>query len=345
MDNTPFKRPCVSVIIACYNVEEYIEQCCHSLFAQTLENIEYIFIDDDSPDNSIQKMQSILKEYPQRASQVKVIKHKVNIGISKTREEGVKAASGEYIIHCDPDDWIELDMYEQLYNKGISEDTDIVFCDFWYHYYNDPQPYIESKRPRELTSRSLLASCLQYRSPFMGCYLWHKLIKSCHYQNVEWPQEISFCEDVIVCAQILRQPSLKIGYVAKALYHYRIKKTSLSHRALSKQDIEKDYEIISILYSHLCNSGDKELFHIWQSSIVGFMIGPLESTNRYFTNKEFSEKYRKYRNCIWKNLAFSKEKKLLLYCATYNYHITFLLYKIGIRLKSFLRKYKSKDIN
>lgn len=341
MDSISSKKPCVSVIIACYNVEDYIGQCCRSLFSQTLEDLEFIFIDDCSPDNSIQIMQSILKEYPQRTTQVKIIKHKTNIGISKTREEGVKAASGEYIIHCDPDDWIELDMYEQLYTKGISEDADIVLCDFWYHYYNDPIPYNEIQRPGELTSRSLLASCLQYRHPFLGCFLWNKLIKSSHYQNVEWPQRISYCEDMIACVQILKTPSLKIGYVDKSFYHYRIKESSLSHRSFSKQDIENDYEIISILYTHLCKNGDKELFHIWQSCIAGFMIGPLESPERYLTNKEFSEKYWKYRNCIWKNLACSTNKKVILYCATYNYYIAYMLYKVGKRIKTSLRKYKS----
>lgn len=333
--------PCISIIIAVYNVEKYIAQCCHSLFAQTLENLEYIFIDDCSPDNSIIVVRTVLEKYPQRIHQVKIIEHQTNLGVSKAREHGVKAATGEYIIHCDPDDWIELDMYEQLYNKAISEHLDFVTCDLWRHYYNDPKPYFENQKPKELTSRSTLASCLHYRLPFLGCFLWNKLIKSSLYYRVDWPEKISFGEDMAACVQILKNPSLKIGYVAKPLYHYRLNEKSLSQRVNTKQDIENDYKLISILYSHLGESCDEEIYHMWQSCTCGLMANTLESPKRFFSNNEYAKKYRKYRNCVWKNKAYPTRKKILLYYATYNYLIAFTLYKAGKRLITFTRKIKA----
>ena len=80
--------PSVSVVIAVYKVEEYIAQCCHSLFAQTLKNIEYIFVDDCSPDKSMDIVQSVLAEYPDRGGQVK----SSDIRITWASAEPVKTA-------------------------------------------------------------------------------------------------------------------------------------------------------------------------------------------------------------------------------------------------------------
>lgn len=113
------ERPKVSVIIPVYGVERYIEQCARSLFSQTMrDGIEYIFVDDCSPDKSIEILEDILREYPHREPQVKIIRHTENQGIGGTRRTGVKNATGEYIIHCDSDDWVEPDMYEMLYGKA-----------------------------------------------------------------------------------------------------------------------------------------------------------------------------------------------------------------------------------
>ena len=97
--------PKVSVIIPVYNAEKYLHRCLESLFAQTLAEIEYIFIDDASPDNSF----AILSEWIEqndRKNQVKIIRHACNMGVSQSRQDGMDVATGEFIIHCDPDDWI-----------------------------------------------------------------------------------------------------------------------------------------------------------------------------------------------------------------------------------------------
>lgn len=330
-------QPCISVIVAVYNVEQYVAQCCHALFAQTLENLEFVFIDDGSQDNSLDVVRSVLLEYPDRFHQVKIIEHEKNLGISKTRKDGVKNATGEYIIHCDPDDWIELNMYEKLYSKAISENADMVICDLWYH--NADEASYGTERPKELSAKSILASCLYAQHPQMHCYLWNKLIKSFYYHAVEWPENISFCEDVIACSQILSNSSLKISYVNQALYHYRIRESSLSKRQYTKQNIENDYEVISLLYSHL--EGDPELYRIWQACVPFYMLGTFGSSRRLFSNKEYKDKYRRYRNCIWQNKSLSAWFKLLFYFATYNYFLSFALFKGGLKIKNFLHQIDS----
>ena len=123
--------PKISVIIPVYKVEKFIERCVRSLFEQTLDDIEYIFVDDCSPDESIKVMYIILEEYPHRKSQVKIIRMETNSGQAAVRQRGVKECTGEYLIHCDSDDWVRKDAYEHLYRKAKAEGADMVFSDFY----------------------------------------------------------------------------------------------------------------------------------------------------------------------------------------------------------------------
>lgn len=121
----------LSVIILVYGVEKYIERCAISLFEQTLDDIEFIFVNDCTKDNSIEILKMVLERYPQRTSQVKVIDLPTNCGQAIARKYGMDMASGEYIIHCDSDDWVHPMAYEKLYSKAKTNDSDIVFCDFY----------------------------------------------------------------------------------------------------------------------------------------------------------------------------------------------------------------------
>ena len=146
-------RPKVSVIIPVYNVEKYIERCARSLFGQTLDDIEYIFIDDCSTDNSIFIMQNILEEYPKRKNSVKIIRHSVNKGVGQTRQDGIDVASGQYLIHCDPDDWVDASIYQKLYSEAILKSAEMVICDF---FYTLPNLIISKQEPECLDGISLL---------------------------------------------------------------------------------------------------------------------------------------------------------------------------------------------
>lgn len=121
--------PAVSVIVPVYNVALYIEKCARSLLEQTLDNLEIIFIDDCSPDNSSEIIRTVLKDYPERVEQTRIIKMPSNTGLAGVRRQGIVEATGHYIIHCDGDDWVDAELYETLYKKAIETDADIVICD------------------------------------------------------------------------------------------------------------------------------------------------------------------------------------------------------------------------
>ena len=122
--------PKVSVVIPIYGVEKYIERCCRSLFEQTLDDIEFLFIDDCTPDNSIEILNNTLLRYPDRKKQIRIIKMSTNSGQAAVRRQGIFEAKGDYIIHCDSDDWVEPDMYKRMWEKALQENLDIVVCDY-----------------------------------------------------------------------------------------------------------------------------------------------------------------------------------------------------------------------
>lgn len=127
----------ISVIVPMYNVEKYITKCAQSLFEQTLDNIEYIFVDDGSTDSTITVLKNILERYPNKKNCVRIVQHDKNKGVSSARNTGLKYAQGAYIYYCDADDYLERNMLEQLYNTANRTDADMVWCDFYMDFKDD----------------------------------------------------------------------------------------------------------------------------------------------------------------------------------------------------------------
>lgn len=113
----------VSVIVAVYNIEEYLPRCVDSILAQTYRNLEIILVDDGSKDQS----GSICDSYAEKDRRIKVI-HKKNGGLSDARNAGMDAATGEYIGFVDGDDWIEPDMYRAMYFACEKEKAQAAVC-------------------------------------------------------------------------------------------------------------------------------------------------------------------------------------------------------------------------
>lgn len=224
----------ISVIIPIYGVEKYIEKCLRSLFTQTkTENVEFILVNDCTKDNSMEVAQRVINEFPDLA--VKIINHKVNSGLACARNTGVNAASGIYIQHIDSDDWVEPTMLEELYNKAIECDADIVSSD----YYIDTEKslrYITSIHPhdnveclRELLSASLVHS------------LCFKLVKKELYEkdgvNYHLPC-VDVWEDLVASVKLFYFAK-SVVHLPKAFYHYmHISTDSISRGHFSQKKLD-----------------------------------------------------------------------------------------------------------
>jgi len=134
-------NPKVSILVPIYKTSTFIEKCAHSLFGQTFSDIEYIFVDDASPDDSIDKLLNVILKFPDRKKNIQIIRHKVNKGAGAAKKKAIESSTGDYITFVDSDDFIELNMIEVLYNRAIEDDADIVVADLLNEYENRTTKY------------------------------------------------------------------------------------------------------------------------------------------------------------------------------------------------------------
>jgi len=241
----------VSIIIPIYNVEQYIAQCAHSLFKQTYQNIEFIFVDDASPDNSVTILEEIIQEYSNRKEQIILIRRKKNEGSSLARKAGFEKCSGDYIICVDSDDYIEFDMIEKIVNKAISEDLDIV----WYDFFKDDK-IIMRNCPKTDDKAEIFKGL--FNGDFMGS-LCNKLVKKEIYlYGIHFPNAMML-EDFAISVQTIYYAK-KIGFLNTALYHYRTNINSLMQdkSKLAKRLVES-YENIAWIVKFLENKFNNDL--------------------------------------------------------------------------------------
>lgn len=118
-------NPKVSIIVPCYNVENYIEECIQSILKNKYEPKELILINDGSTDGT----QLVLNKFKNNLY-VKVLEQK-NSGVSACRNRGLQEAKGEFILFVDSDDWISTDCIEKLVNKAVDSEADLILCGYW----------------------------------------------------------------------------------------------------------------------------------------------------------------------------------------------------------------------
>lgn len=117
--------PKISIIVPCYNVEKYLDECLRSIADQTLKEIEVICVNDGSTDKTLE----IIRRYADGDNRFIVI-DKENEGYGKSMNRGLDTATGDYIAIVESDDWIEPDAMETLYNAAIKNDADLVKANF-----------------------------------------------------------------------------------------------------------------------------------------------------------------------------------------------------------------------
>lgn len=137
----------ISVIVPVYNVEEYLNKCIDSLLNQTLKDIEFIFVNDGSTDNSL----NILKSYASKDDRIKIITQNHSLaGIA--RNNGIKIAHGEFIGFCDADDYVDVDFYEKLYSTAKENKADIATASILKHKQKYDKYVVENKKIRFASS-------------------------------------------------------------------------------------------------------------------------------------------------------------------------------------------------
>jgi glycosyltransferase involved in cell wall biosynthesis len=313
-----------SIIVPVYNVERYLPRCIESLCNQTLTDIEIILVDDGSPDNS----GKICDDYAAKDVRIKVI-HKKNEGVSAARNDGLLSATGEYVLFCDSDDWMEATACNLLYEAGIKNDADVVIGDVNQifgeklartYFYNDEFVTDDRKYMDDLIRADF---CKKYcPNPYNGVPAfgyggpWNKAVK----REMLVDNKITFdirvkgiFDDIIYTAYILAVAK-KVVYIQIPVYNYRILNTSITHTYKSNLlDINK--AIFESWTEFIDRYGNDGRFH---KAFYANVIRRLKSTlGLYYFNKNNSMSFGE--QCYdLKKLIDSEPYKTAIENADYN---------------------------
>lgn len=281
----------VSVIIPVFKVRDFIERCAVSLFEQTLEEVEYIFVDDASPDDSIEVLKSCIERYPERQERTTILTHEYNQGLPAARNTGLAAASGEYVFHCDSDDYVERDMLKEMYETAKAKDADMAYCDF-YLTFGKNERYMSN--PLYGTAEAMLKSGLLGGN--MKYNVWNKLVKRSLYadNDVWFPAGHGMGEDMTMIR--LAACARSVSYIPKAFYHY-VKLNANAYSATMSQRHKDDIlfnvgQTVAFLQDRFGNGLDKEIAFFKLNTKLPFLITDDES--QYEVWKEWWPEANKY---------------------------------------------------
>lgn len=240
----------ISVIVPIYKVETYIHTCIQSILNQTYKNLEIILIDDGSPDNC----GKICDEYKLLDSRIKVI-HKNNGGLSEARNYGINAASGDYLLFIDSDDYIETTMCEILLSNALKFNTDITICNFYYTHPNKKQlNHTSSNKSIQLLNNieALQEYFLNYSVDLNVA--WNKLYKRHLFigkNSIKFPVGKLY-EDTYIMYKLF-YISKKILRLNIPLYYYTQRDNSITSK-VSKKNIS---DILNYIHEYYFFSEDK----------------------------------------------------------------------------------------
>lgn len=208
------KKAKVSVLVPFYNVEKYVGRCVESLFSQTYSNIEYVFVNDCTPDNSMDIINEYIDKFNVRNKCV-IINHEVNKGISASRNDCLDNATGDYILFIDSDDYIDKDMVELLVKAAIENNADISGCGY-IEEYKDHSVEMPQRYTNDHTEMMRAITVLTIKG-----VMWKLLIRRSVVEEnqVRFIPDNTMVDDYLFCCQVFFYAK-SFASVDKCMYHY-----------------------------------------------------------------------------------------------------------------------------
>lgn len=319
-------EPVVTYIIPVYNAEPYIERCVRSLMEQSYGNIEYIFVDDCSQDGSMEVLRRVINDYPERKANVKMITHGVGLGSATSRNDGLDAATGDYVMFADSDDYVDRDYVETMVRKAEEEQCDIVYCDF-YETYPEGDKLIRQDyglQPKgcicSMLSRAMHGSTWNknYRRKFLLHAAQRFVDGADLFEDVGWNVRLTACNP-------------RIGYIPKAFYHY-VKYNSgsiiasMTDKAWSRRRCLQRIRNVDVACRLLADRGlmkrknVRRAAHVWMLMAKNDLI-----TSGDYSLKKWMVTFPEADEAIWHCAQITLNLKLLLtwlhYRCTGMYHL------------------------
>ena len=325
--------PAVSVIVPVYNVENFIERCVASIAAQTFRDFEAIFVDDCSPDNSMDALHRALELTP--ITNVKIVRHEANQGLAQTRVDGINAAQGSYIIHVDSDDYVHPDYLELLYKAAIQHDADLVICDFaecHQHEIIDRSQVIPEKS-NELV-RSLLTGEV-FNSVCTKLVKKNLLVKHDIFQI----QGLNYLEDKSVSFRVAYFAK-KVVHVAQPLYFYDVSNPTALTRLAKQEMIPQAMKLLKLIDSffavHPADDTITSGIHVCRALIEGMIVMHGNKSQRH----EYLPEIGPFKLCeALKATTLPWHYKVFVFCNKSHLHFLSAFLRLCYKLRAFFKKF------
>ena len=322
-------NPKISIVLPIYNVEKYLEKCLDTVVSQTLKDIEIICVIDKSPDNSIE----ICKRFQEKDKRIFIIDKPVNEGLGLTRNAGIEVAHGEYVAFLDSDDYVDLQMYENLYTFAKEHQLDAAFCNYVrdtdgkISKSNEPVDEVLYKNKKE-TEDFLLdmigplpsyPSDVKYLVSVWRAIYSNKIIKDNHLRFMS--ERVVVSEDTIWNIDFLSKGN-KVGYMPFEGYYYRFNQDSLS-RTYTHEKYERFKDLLNEMKKRLSQIYDYSEYNLHFFRFIFFLYRSVikYETVRNIDNKRYDNIKNRcseslltsmYDEYPYKELPFSK--RLFFYC-------------------------------
>ena len=281
--------PKVSVIIPVYNVKQYLQQCLDSIIGQTLKDIEIICVDDGSTDGSL----DILYDYEKKDSRITVLTQK-NQYAGVARNNGLKIATGEYLSFLDSDDFFDVHMLEEIYNKAKTDDSDVVVCE--YFRYNNTSKEIEEhiKINKKFTS---IAPFSFKNMPNKLCGVchpnpWTKMFRRDLFVRNNLQFDNTICFNDFTCVMTALASADKISVIDKPFIYYRTDQSSNLTESVSKNQnraFEVNLKILPSLYANLKRLNLYSLYRVWfNEKLKNTFINNQDDESKVMARKKLS---------------------------------------------------------
>jgi len=216
------QKPLISVIVAVYNSERYLDRCINSLVNQTYKNLEIILVDDASTDHSGDICDGYAKQHPN----IKSIRKPFNGGsCAGTRNVGLDNVTGEYIGFVDPDDDFAHDIFEKFINFAIQHECDTVICGRYEIFQKEIIKILYTKESRMLEKTEAMQMLFD---DIIGSYVWDKLFKKELWDGIRFDPKTIFADDFSKMHHVLDR-AIRIGSIAEPLYYFHYHDDSISN--------------------------------------------------------------------------------------------------------------------
>lgn len=204
----------VTILMPIYKVEQYLEKTLCSIFNQTYPYLDFVFVNDCSPDNSLQVLQDTIARHEIESNRYIIVNHTQNEGIAVSRADCITNAKGDYIFFVDSDDWIEKDAVEKMVAATRNGTIDIVGCDYMKDYISGQTTYHHDNYAD--SCRENLYRCLNYD---IATVLWKLLIRRSLFDNFQITPHVDIVEDYIMSVKLYYYAQSFIA-LPQAFYHY-----------------------------------------------------------------------------------------------------------------------------